>query len=376
MVLIEGENGQGKSNLLEAIYILAIAKSPRASADRELLRRPWTLLDAHSQVSALVQRDAEPLRVQIDIKPTPAYMESQADPASDLEREPEGIPIQKYIRVNGVPRRASELLGQVKAVMFTAHDLEMVYGPPSTRRRYLDILISQIDPRYLKSLQRYHRITYQRNHLLRMVREGRSGTDELGFWDDQLIAEGALIMARRLETVAGLSALVGPIYHELSGQSEHLEIRYHPSVAVDDEKSEGKLAQAFRRAIEEHRQREIAQGVTLAGPHRDDVQLSLNGMEAGAYASRGQSRTLVVAMKLAEARYLTEDQQEPILLLDDVLSELDARRRRYVLEWASRYQQCLITTTDMGAVEPRFLSTMSRFIVREGRLEPVGPSAP
>ena len=372
MVLVQGENGQGKSNLLEAIYILAIAKSPRTSADRELVRRQSAREEPYSQVSAVVCRDGEDVRVQIDFMSVPTPSEEGGGPENHQAQrpEPEGISVQKYIRVNGVPRRASELVGHVNAVMFSAHDLELVYGPPTVRRRYLDIVISQSDTQYLRALQRYHRITYQRNHLLRMVRARRSGIDELGFWDDRLINEGKQITARRLSSVRRLSDLAAPIHQELTGKGESLELLYRPSVPVGADGSEDGLAQSLRRAIEAQREREIAQGVTVTGPHRDDLQLLVDGMDAGAYASRGQSRTAVLAMKLAEARYLTDQRQvEPILLLDDVLSELDAPRRAHVLERVSQYRQCFITTTDPDSVEQRFLSGMRRLVVHRGQVE-------
>ena len=372
MVLFEGENGQGKSNLLEAIYILAIAKSPRASADRELVRWQSDHTETHTQVSAVVQRESEQTRVQIDLMSSPAT--SRQATGAPVEESPgpgtQPTPAQKHIRVNGVPRRASALVGVVNAVMFSAADLELVNGPPGMRRRYLDILISQLDQRYLKSLQKYQRVVYQRNHLLRRVREGSSRQDELGYWDDELVAEGKYIMARRLLTVRSLSELGGPIHRALTGDGEALEMVYRPSAISSSDPSESEMASGLRQAVEFHRQREIAQGVTLAGPHRDDLQLLIDVMDAGAYASRGQARTVVLAMKLAEAQYVMDQRgQEPILLLDDVLSELDVSRRAHVLERARRYQQCFITTADARSIEEVHLSRMSRYRVRRGKVE-------
>ena len=362
MVLIQGDNGQGKSNLLEAIYVLAIAKSLRASADRELVRRQSAQEETYSQVSAIVQRDGEPLRVQIDFMSVPT-------PAEEGER-PAGVSVQKYVRVNGSPRRVSDLVGHLNAVMFSAEDLELVHGTPTVRRRYLDILISQLDHDYLRALQRYQRIVYQRNQLLKTVREGRSRTDELDFWDEELIGEGKYILAQRLRTVQSLSELAGPIHRELTSNRESLELLYRPSFVVGPDGSEEALAQDLREALRTNQQREIAQGATLSGPHRDDLGLLIDDMEAGAYASRGQSRTAVLAMRLAEAHHLKDRRkQEPILLLDDVLSELDSARRAHVLERVGQYQQCFITTTDVGPIGEEFLSQMSRFVVKDGRVE-------
>lgn len=375
MVLVQGANGQGKSNLLEAIYILAIAKSPRASTDREVIRWQAAQEETYTRIAASIHRDGRPLRVQIDFRsqlaaPTGEEDEPHSGPARRYS--PEGLSVQKYIRVNGVPRRASELVGEVNAVMFSAQDLELVHGPPPVRRRYLDILISQLDHPYLRSLQRYQRVVNQRNHLLKLIREGRAQAGELDFWDAELVREGRYIMSLRLRTINALSQLAGPFHSELTGNGERLEMLYRPSVALGPEESEEALGQALREALEQRRPRELAQGVTLAGPHRDDLQLLLDSMDAGAYASRGQSRTIALAMKLGEARYLTEQRrQEPVLLLDDVLSELDATRRAHILETAGRYQQSIITTAEVELIGERFLGRMARFQVHRGLVVPV-----
>ena len=218
----------------------------------------------------------------------------------------DGMSVQKYLRVNGAPRRASDLIGQVTAVMFSADDLQLVYGSPTVRRRYMDILISQLDRRYLRALQRYQRVVVQRNHLLRRMREGSAQADELGYWDGELLAEGSYLTSERARSVTELSSHAGPIHSELTGHSEALELVYRPSVpsGVDD-KVEA-LAEKLRLALGELRPREIAQGVTLSGPHRDDLRLLIDGIDVGVYASRGQSRTATLAMRLAEAHYLAE----------------------------------------------------------------------
>ena len=281
--------------------------------------------------------------------------------------------VQKYVRVNGVPRRASDLVGQVMAVMFSADDLQLVYGSPAVRRRYLDILISQLDRRYLRALQRYQRVMAQRNHLLRMIRSGGSRMDELDYWNDELVSEGRYLMLERGRTVRELSRQAGPIHSELTGQGESLELVYRPSVSSDTDDSLEALGEKLHAALHEQRAREIAQGVTLSGPHRDDLQLLIDGVDVGVYASRGQSRTATLAMRLAEAQYLADRRgQRPILLLDDVLSELDAARRNHVLDRVSDYEQCFITTTGADPIEERFLSQMRRVSVRSGRVEEEG----
>ena len=368
MVLLFGENGQGKSNLLEALYMLAIAKSHRASGDRELVRWRQTGDLLHAQVAAVAEHDSGSVRVQIDFRSSSARGALEDNGTGDVPA------VDKYVRVNGVPRRSSDLVGEVTAVLFTAQDLDIVIGPPTARRRYLDILVSQVDRRYLKSLQKYQRVVYQRNHLLKSIGAGRSKPSELDFWDDELVAEGAYIMDRRSEAISALSEAAGPIHRGLTG-TEQLDLAYAPSAAP--EPSYQDAAGGLRRTLDAQRDREIASGFTTVGPHRDDLQMLLDGMDAGQFASRGQCRTLVLAMKLAEARYLKEQRgREPVLLLDDVLSELDSSRREHVLGTVEQFRQSLITTSDRSSVPETFRSRTAMFAVRDGgvELEAAGPA--
>ena len=371
MVLLQGGNGQGKSNLVEALYLLAIAKSLRASADRELVRWQSAPKDAYAHVSAVVQRSSGHVRVQVDFRLGAAAVDGDTEGGADEPGTAAASSVQKYVRVNGLPRRASDLVGEINAVMFSPQDLELVLGPPSVRRRYLDILISQFDRHYLTTMQKYQRVVVQRNHLLKSVRDGRSQPGELGFWDDQLVETGKYIMSSRAYTVETLSHNAGPIHSELSGDGESLELVYRPSVETHRGDTEEELARSLRSALTEQRARELAQGHTVAGPHRDDLLVLLDGMEAGPYASRGQCRTAVLAMKLAEAANLKDQRgQEPILLLDDLMSELDSNRRSHVLDLVSGYQQCFITTAETDMIGDRLLARMARFEVREGQVAP------
>ena len=375
MVLVQGGNGQGKSNLLEAIYMLAVAKSPRASTDREVVRMESVGGQTFSRVAATVRRGSEDLRVQIDLLGVPPSAEDR-DPSNGRgQRGLEGLPVQKLIKVNGVQRRAADLVGHVNAVMFGADDLELVYGRPAGRRRYMDMLISQLDNRYLKALQRYQRVLYQRNQLLKSIRQGRAGANELDFWNDELVKEGQYLIAQRAGTVRTLASLAGAAHGGLAAGAETLDLVYRPNVSPGDTAEPAE--ENMRRTMEASQERELAQGVTVVGPHRDDLQILIDGMEAAAFASRGQSRTAVLALKLAEAQHLGEQRrQKPVLLLDDILSELDARRRAQVLDAAASYEQCFITTTDVDAVGDRFLGQMARFVVRDGRVEAEGSGSP
>lgn len=368
--VFRGGNGQGKSNLLEAIYVLAIAKSPHASSDREMVRWQSAKEGGHAQIVAIVRRDRESLKIQVDIQclPVPSGELQQNGGQSSLENST----VQKRIRVSGLPRLASELVGEVNVVMFSAQDIQMVHGSPWVRRKYLDVLLSQLDHVYLRSLQKYQKVLYQRNYLLRSIREGRAQEDELDFWDNELVAEGEYIVNRRYQAIQALSGEARTLNSELTGSAEVLDVIYKPSVGEKEMNETERIAVAFQRALDAQRKREVNQGMTLSGPHRDDIQLSIDGIDAGLYASRGQARTVALSMKLAEAAYLAQQRGlEPILLLDDVLSELDAARRSHVLSKASQFQQCLVTTTDMELIEGAVPFSAYRFVVYHGRVDPL-----
>jgi DNA replication and repair protein RecF len=363
LILLEGANGQGKSNLLEAAYLLAIAKSNRASMDREMVRSEARIgPQPHAQILAHLTLADGDVRLQVDFSPSG----NSGNPHS------EAAVFHKSFRVNGVGRRASSVVGVLNAVMFGAEDLELVYGTPSIRRRYLDILISQLDDRYLRSLQRYHKILAQRNHLLKRIRHRSASSDELQFWDVELIAEASFIIEQRANTLASLNDIVAPLHSELAGADDMLELVYRPSIDIPQEVTVDVAAEILTEGLADERSREIAQGFTILGPHRDDVEPQIAGMQASAYASRGQVRTVVLAMKLAEAEHLKRRRgQEPVLLLDDVLSELDSGRRNLVLDKAATYQQCFITTAEPDIIRPERLSQMHRFDVKLGSVEAI-----
>ncbi len=369
--LLSGDNGNGKSNLLEALYMLAVAKSPRAGSDRDLVGfGPAHGEDAdapgqlHTAVSAVVRRGDAEVRISIDLL--------GPDPDAPGAREPAGL--QKVIRVNGAPRRAAELVGEFNAVLFSAQDLELVYGPPAQRRRYLDVLISQHDREYLRALQRYQRALTQRNHLLRAIGAGRSAPAELAPWDERLAQDGGYVAAARMASMEALGGHSASEFDRLSAGSLELAASYRPSFACEAG-APGPAAEALAAALAEGAGRDAARGHTGVGPHRDDVRIEIGGSDAARFASRGQARTAVLALKLAEARYLSEARGEaPVVLLDDVLSELDPGRRELVLGRVSRYDQCLITTPEPGSVPRALLEGMRRYAVGGGTVTAV--SAP
>ena len=362
MTVFQGANGHGKSNLLEAVYMLAIAKSPRTSSDRELVN--WDLGEAGGHVQVLgVGRDGD------------ATVQAQVDYDVAAAGRDSGTGYRKSLRLNGIVRSSADFVGRLNVVFFEADDLEIVYGAPSIRRRYLDILISQSKPAYLKSLQRYSKVVTQRNHLLRRVREGSAEPDEMAFWDERLAYEGAEVVLERAQTVRQLRDAAIPAHSALTDGSD-LSIEYEPQLGASSPSetpvpklTHPALEAALAEGLKQARRREVAQGVTVVGPHRDDLAISLDGQAAGSFASRGQARLIALALKMAEAAVVQSlTGRTPVLALDDILSELDPVRRKLVLENVSTYEQVLLTTAEGDSVTPEFLRQATVYRVHEGKV--------
>jgi DNA replication and repair protein RecF len=262
------------------------------------------------------------------------------------------------------------MVGLLNVVIFSTRDIDLISGLPSLCRRYLDLVSSQTDHHYLKSLQRYHRVLLQRNHLLRQLQEHKAHPEQLEFWDKELLESGAYIIIQRQRLVAALNGLAQGIHHELSSGQELIKIVYIPSVGQEGNGQLNDIEAQFRQTLLHLRGKEIAQGMTLAGPHRDCLQFQVNEINMSAYGSRGQQRTIALSLKLAEAQYLQRQTGDtPILLLDDVLSELDRPRRQQLLEAITSLQQVLITTADLDYFTPSFLAQATQFRVKQGNIE-------
>ena len=353
-----GPNAQGKTTLLEAVYLLCIARSFRAENEREVISFRAANAGEQALVDGTIEKIDQRLRVIIGYQPIQR---------SNREAETLGYNVRKEIRVNRIKRTAGELVGQVNAVLFSADDIELIQGPPSGRRRFLDILLSQADPLYLKGLQRYQKVVQQRNQLLRFLREGQAQTDELTFWDDELVREGAWITWRRYEAMRVLTQASMNHHEDLSGPDESLEIEYRPSVLLGLDVSE--TENNFREALSAAFHRERARPVTAVGPHRDDFYLMIDGADMGVFASRGQARTLALTLRLAEAEFLSSIRGDgPVVLFDDAFSEMDSSRRYRLLEKATRYEQVLITTTDLNQVNDFFGAGANYHYISKGQI--------
>jgi len=365
-VVIQGDNAQGKTNLLESVHVLATTRSHRASSDRELLNcDAWSDDIPVARLSAGAQRARGEVKVEIVLRGEGA---ESVVPAGDAD--PASLSVRKQVRVNGVARRSVDVLGQINVVMFTAQDIELATGKAVLCRRYLDLLNCQLDRAYLRSLQRYQRVLVQRNHLLRLLQEGQARADQLDFWDEELVKNGAHLIMQRNCLVEALDGYARGIHRDISGGDEELRVAYAANTAADGSLPE--IESGFREALHKRRKREILQGMTLTGPHRDTLSFSVNGIDVTKFGSRGQQQTVVLSLKLAEARHMQAEVRDcPVILLDDVFSELDLQRRKHLLALVSLYQQVLVTATDLGCFEPSFLAGTTRFRVSQGVIEPV-----
>ncbi len=365
VVVFFGPNAQGKTTLLEAVYLLAVARSFRAENEREVLNFQAVAEGGQGLVGGTIEKEGDRVQVYVGYQAArPAASEELPSAGSAA-----GFSLRKQIRVNRVTRTAAQLIGTVNAVLFSADDLELVQGAPSHRRRFLDILISQGDNLYLRALQRYQKVVQQRNQLLRMLQEGRAGADELEYWDNQLVEEGAWLVWRRREVIRDLAVACAEHHARLAAPDEELHVAYRPSVPPGD--SIPATEEQFRQSLAASGQRERATAHTAVGPHRDDLELLINDLDVGAYGSRGQARTLALTLRLAEATYLASVRSEnPIVMLDDVLSEMDAERRGRVMEKAGEYEQTLITATDPEPVRRYFGDAARYFRVSGGSVSP------
>jgi DNA replication and repair protein RecF len=360
--LIVGANAQGKTNLLEAIYLLATTRAVRGGGEAELIRLGAAAdgLNA-ARIIGKAEREQGPVTVEIVI----VGRDDGSGPRGPAEHAG------KRLKVNGLPRRASEVIGQITAVLFTASDIELISGPPVNRRRYLDITISQTDSHYVRALQRYSRVLLQRNHLLRRISEGRAQQEELGYWDEELVREGAQIMRARQQTMQALCIAARDYHRRLSEGREDLQITYAPQTALADEDAATteEIASRLRAGLGGLRRREIANGATLVGPHRDDLLFKLDQMPIASYGSRAQQRTAALALRLAETSFLhAANHDPPILLLDDILSELDEERRRAVLPLLHDAQQVFVTTAEPDRFKLDFLEGATVYRVEGGTL--------
>ena len=330
-----GNNAQGKTNILEAVYLSGTTKSHRGSKDRDMIR----FGEDESHIETVVEKNGISYKIDMHLK----------------KNSPKGIAINK------MPiRKASELFGIVNLVFFSPEDLNIIKNGPAERRRFIDLELSQLDKVYLNNLSNYNRIVNQRNRLLKELSFGgkKELSDTLEIWEMQMVQYGERLIARRKEFVAQINEIIAKIHQKLTGGKESLRIIYEPST--------GDLP--FEQALKRYRDRDLRMKSTTVGPHRDDIGFLTGDMDIRRYGSQGQQRTAALSLKLSEielVRLATHD--TPILLLDDVLSELDKHRQNYLLDSIHDIQTLITCTGVEDFVNHRF-SINKVFHVQNGQV--------
>lgn len=372
-VVLHGQNAQGKTSLLEALYYLATSRSPYTTSDRQLIH--WRTEDdpiPFARLAAdIVRADSPRQRLELTLM---------------LDKSTGQARFKKVIKLNGVEKRVMDIVGLLAVVLFLPQDLALVEGSPSERRRFMDTTLTQLDHEYLDALERYERALPQRNALLRRIAEKRSRPAELDYWDEQIAEAGAVIIAGRQRFLRELELRAQTNHYELTGGRETLTLKYQPSFTPTHEGggqlsfdvlgldlhrqvAPEEIAPQFREQLQQEQRESILRGVTLSGPHRDELRLHINGRDCGMYGSRGQARTAVMALKLAELGWMRDRIGEwPLLLLDEVVAELDAHRRAYLLEKLDGAAQTIVTTTELDIFNQDFLERAMVLQIVEGRI--------
>ena len=332
-----GANGQGKTNLLEAVAMLALSSSPRVRREVELVGP----VGPESRIEAEVEAGTSRREISIAI---------------DLE----GERTRRTIEVDGARRRALDLPGHFRVVLFWPDDLGLVKSGPELRRRFLNQMLVQVEPGYARAISRLRRVLEQRNSLLKRIAAGEGGEDTLDAWNQELVQVGAEIALARARAVRELEPEAARCHAEIAG-GERLEIAY--------EGPPENLAEAVNNSLPE----DLRRGWTSVGPHRDDLRVTLGGQDARSYGSQGQQRTAVVSMKLAEAELVERRTRErPVLLLDDVLSELDGERRAALLGHVAQGGQVIVTSVEAGPFPPELIARSMVWTVTEGTIDACG----
>ena len=348
--ILVGNNAQGKSNLLEAVELLATLRSHRMARDRDLVREG----EAFGQVNATLERQTGIIDLSLTLRRA-----GRRTVALNSE----------YLR------RQLDFLGVLNAVQFSSLDLELVRGGPEQRRHWIDTLLIQLEPVYAYILQQYNQVLRQRNAFLkargeRLEVRGSDSDSELTVWNAQLAAVGTRVIRRRSRGIERLAPIASAWHASISDRTEILQVKYAPNVPLTQGSPE-EVQQAFLEKIAQRVIAEQHQGTTLVGPHRDEIELTINQTPARQYGSQGQQRTLVLALKLAELKLIEEVIGEsPLLLLDDVLAELDPNRQNQLLEAIQDRFQTLITTTHLGAFDSQWLKASQILTVQAGHISP------
>jgi DNA replication and repair protein RecF len=373
VVLLTGNNAQGKTSVLEAIYFLAAFTSFQTHTDRQLIN----FIEARKNLAvgrlvADYKRGSTNHRLEVRL-----VLEAVGATGQRLRKE---------VLLDGVKRPLAEIIGHFNAVIFVPQMVQIIEGGPEERRRYLNLALSQTVPGYARQLSDYGEALTQRNALLKLLAENGGDTSQLDYWDETLSRNGAAIIQRRIEAVKEIEKLAARIHRELTRGVEVLRLFYQPAydplpqpegqmampLATSvhrDGFSEEAIRKGFLEALKTQRSEEIRRGVTTLGPHRDELRFLANGIDLSDYGSRGQTRTALLALKLAEVEWMkSKTGQWPVLLLDEVLAELDTQRRLDLLAYLDHIEQALLTTTDLNLFSPDFVEKTQVWDVSGGSI--------
>ena len=375
VVLLVGSNAQGKTSVLEAIYFLAAFTSLQTHVDRQIVnfheaKNPLAV----TRLVADYQRNKTKQRIEARLILEPSGVNGQR--------------LRKEILQNGVKKQVSDVMGNFNAVIFVPQMSQIIEGGPDERRRYLNLALAQTVATYARLLSDYHQALTQRNALLKALGERGGNSDQLQVWDEALVRLGAQIILHRIQAVQEIERFASRIHHELTRGTEVLRLAYEPSydplpkpemqlglkldTPIDRSGLKlGEIQEGFLARLKGLRSEEIARGVTTIGPHRDDLRFIIDRADVSDYGSRGQMRTTLLALKLAEVEWMQERTGEwPVILLDEVMAELDINRRADLLKYVGKSEQVLFTTTDLSLFTPEFVEQAEIWDVSGGVVTP------
>ncbi|MDQ2691920.1 MAG: DNA replication/repair protein RecF [Chloroflexota bacterium] len=390
VVLLVGANAQGKTSVLEAIYFLAAFTSFQTHADRQIVNFDEAKNNALTVTRLVAEYQRSKSKHRLEVR---------------LILEPVGVlnnqRLRKEILLDGVKRPANEAIGHFNAVIFVPQMSQIVEGAPEDRRRYLNLALAQSTPAYARILSEYNQVLTQRNALLKMLGERggnsdrrstplSSSADQLEVWDDALARLGAQIILWRIEAIQQIERLASRVHHALTRGAEILRLSYEPAfdplpkpngqlglkmdLVVDRSRLElNEIRDGFRASLSALRSTEIGRGVTTIGPHRDEIRFLANDIDLGYYGSRGQVRTALLSLKLAEVNWMKDRTGEwPVILLDEVMAELDAQRRADLMQYIGETEQVLFTTADLNVFTPEFTGKADVWQIENGSVQKTG----
>jgi DNA replication and repair protein RecF len=371
--LIVGRNAQGKTSMLEAIYLLTVFTSFHADSDRQLIS--FITAEERLAVARIVARYEKQGRShELELR---------------IIKEANGLGssrVRKEALLDGLKLKLSEAVGHFNAVLFLPQMLRIVEGSPGERRRYLDLALAQVIPDYTAALSAYNKVLTQRNALLKQIAETNGDPAQLAYWDEEMTTLGARLIHHRIQAIREIEFIAAQIHLDLTRGAEVLRLDYRPSyeplpspngqlaLQLDDQKDRSgysleALQSGFARALQENRSEELARGVSTMGPHRDEIRFLANGIDLGTFGSRGQVRSTMLTLKLGEVAWIKgKIGHWPILLLDEVLAELDEDRRLDLLARLSGSEQVLATTTDLSMFAEDFVRDANVWQVEAGRV--------